>query len=880
MQGRRDVQKRIRGKPILRNASLVALVISVLAPSTVVAAGDANTSSCGNEAIMGFKASLPDCRAYEMVTPSFKDGGVVGTAGPVSVDGSRIATKANSAFGGTPDALYATTYYQFERAATGWVTTALSPPASLFPSAETPDGVPGSLVASTDLQSSVWKVTTSAALGAEEAFYLQTTPGGPLAFVGPEQLPPSVGGHFHRNAHLAGASANLTHLLVNILPPSITEREQGFNQPWPGAPTYPVPQLYDYTGTGNSEPTLVGVSNQEKLAGKPHINEGAHLISECGTTLGGVQEGGHTDVYNAVSASGETEFFSSLAGPCSASGQTGAGPSVSELYARIGGSRTAAISEPSLEIPGRLCTGVCREDENEENGHTHSQGDFAGASEDGAKVFFTTSQPLVNEDSNGGLNLYEAQFSGPSITRLVQVSHDPHGSEAAEVQGVVRVSENGARVYFVATGVLTNSKNAEGQEPEAGADNLYVYDTEAATTKFVGKLLTQAEEKAIRAEEEAELTRIGQEVEAIEEPFELRAAELEGKAEEAEATGELARSVEERQHAGQLRTEGEASGRQLRSDTEGSRGPAGQEEQDGTQNGTLEQDKAVWSDTDERPAQATPDGRFLVFVSSARLTGAEDTSKVAQLFEYDAESETLVRVSVGHDGYNDNGNVAVAKDAPHIPRPLYSGGFQPTAAATGLALSADGSRVFFESSDGLAPQAIIGSPSVYEFRNGNVYLISDGHAATTAEGQPSVKLIGTDASGQDAFFTTAEQLVPEDGDTQVDIYDAREGGGFPSSVSPVGCAADACQGPLSATPSLPVTSGSSTQAGGENLPPTVSKPTIKPQSKPLTRVQKLAKALQACRKDKSKSTRLSCEKQARKRYGAKPNAKAKRKGGK
>jgi hypothetical protein len=873
------MQESKRGKQTFRSVNLVALAIFVLVPSTALAAGDANTSSCGNEAMTGFRSSLPDCRAYEMVTPPFKDGGVVGTTGPVSVDGSRIATKTNSAFGGTPDALYATTYYQFERTAAGWATTALSPPAPLFPSERTPNGVPGSLVASADLQSSVWKVTTSATPRAEETFYVETAPGGPLAFVGPEQPPPSTG-ETRERVKLQGASSELTHLLVKIEPPSIEEREQGFNQPWPGGPTYPASELYEYTGTGNSEPVLVGVSNQERLAGKPHLNEGAHPISECGTTLGGVQEGGDTDAYNAVSASGETVFFSSLAGPCGAGGQIGVGPSVSELYARIGSSRTVAISEPSLAIPGRLCTGVCREDENEENGHQRGEGDFEGASEDGTRVFFTTSQPLVNEDSNGGLNLYEAQLSGPSITRLVQVSHDPHGPEAAEVQGVVRVSENGARVYFVATGVLTNGKNGEGREPEAGADNLYVYDTEAATTKFVGKLLTPPEEKAIQTEEEAELTQIGKEVEAIEEPFKLRAAEAEVKAEEAEAKGERARAVEEDERVESLEREGEVSGLQLRSETEGSRGPAGTEEGDGTQNGTLEQDKAVWSDTDERPAQATPDGRFLVFVSSAHLTGAEDTSNVAQLFEYDAESETLVRVSVGHDGYNDNGNAAAAKDAPHIPKPAYSGAFDPTAAATGLALSEDGSRVFFESSDGLAPQAVRGSPSVYEFRNGNVYLISDGHAATTAERKPSVKLIGTDASGQDVFFTTAEQLVPEDGDTQVDIYDAREGGGFPSPVLAAGCAEDACQGPLSVTPPLPVTSGSSTQAAGENLPPMVSKTTIKPQSKPLTRTQKLAKALKACRKDQSKSKRLSCEKQARGRYGPKPKAKAKRKGGK
>jgi hypothetical protein len=92
-------------------------------------------------------------------------------------------------------------------------------------------------------------------------------------------------------------------------------------------------------------------------------------------------------------------------------------------------------------------------------------------------------------------------------------------------------------------------------------------------------------------------------------------------------------------------------------------------------------------------------------------------------------------------------------------------------------------------------------------------------------------------------------------------------GGFPAQLPglPV-CEGEACQG-ASAGPPVLVAPGSATFNGAGNLTP---EPVAVPvKAKPLTRAQKLAKALQACKKDKSKKTRSSCEKQARKRYGAK-----------
>ena len=70
----------------------------------------------------------------------------------------------------------------------------------------------------------------------------------------------------------------------------------------------------------------------------------------------------------------------------------------------------------------------------------------------------------------------------------MQVSHDPNPGEAAELQGVLRVAPDGARVYFVARGRLTTSANAEGTLALEGADNLYVYDSVSGQTTFIADL--------------------------------------------------------------------------------------------------------------------------------------------------------------------------------------------------------------------------------------------------------------------------------------------------------------------------------------------------------------------------------------------------------
>jgi hypothetical protein len=777
----------------------VASIIVALTISTgpALAAGDANSSSCpaGTEASPGFRTYLPDCRAYEMVSPRYKQASPA--ADPelgdiqVSRDGSRVISHTFAAFAGGENNEGHTrgTSYEFVRGGVGWEAVALDPPASLFPMSFMLESV-----ASPDLGESVWSASTSQA-PTEFGVYVEREPAPGSAptptLVGPERPQPSIGG---REVAAVGASNDLTHLLLAINTPTGEEEAKNRNHGWPGDTTLrqelaTLPSLYEYVGTGNSEPTLIGVKNEGRLAGQPHVNEGAELVSECGTELGSATG----SRYNAVSASGKSVFFTARGTDslerCATAVSKGmaVAPEANELYARGDQSKTVAISEPTV-ADCELCDTEHRED-----------AIFQGASEDGSKAFFLSRQRLLS--GAAGRSLYEYDFDRALGQRVTLVAPD--------VLGVARISENGARVYFVTEG-----------------DQLELYDTLTGSTTHVASLAPTDEED--------------------------------------------------------------------------------------------------WKEFDSRPVQATPDGRFLVFPSSAHLTGAEDTSTTPQLFEYDAQENVLVRISRGQSGFNNNGNTTEAADAPRIPSPNFAIS-NPAAAGSNLAVSADGA-VTFMSADGLTPQAannsvaaerlvcVLGkefqqlceeqlppkefpefyilvptyAQNVYEYRplggsiaEGNVYLISDGRdLAIGASGRSAANLIGMDTSGGDILLETADALVPQDSDTQIDIYDARIGGGFPGSSSPSSCAGDACQGPLAPVPPFSP-AGSATQAGGDNLLAVPTGSTAKAKPKRLTRAQKLGKALRACKKAKSRKRRARCQALARQHYGsAKATSTKKSKGAK
>lgn len=772
------------------------------------AAGDVNVLGCppATESSPGFRSYLPDCRSYELVSPSYGGGtaprGVLRQLPPMSADGEHLVSVDFGGFAETGNlennGFEDGADYEFSRGPDGWGVEALDPPASLAPrrAFDFP---------SVAFNRSLWELQFPTQAGEElpiappngvftanNAVIAIREPDSHFAVVGPLAAPghePSQGGASEpKVGGVQGASAELTHVLLNV--------PADAKQTWPGDETLAGGRsLYEYDGIGESEPVLVGVSNDESLVEeatlerKPHVNESARPISRCGTRLGDVQSGASdaTTASGAISESGNVVYFTALA--CA----TAPVVPVDELYARVNARHTVGLSEPAMtSAREKECSGVCREDEMAESGAKRSPAYYQGASTTGSKVFFTTAQPLLDVDKGTGSNLYEAELDGlgidepPELKRLVMISEgeaadgDPTPGEGAEVTSAAAVSGNGERVYFSSVAVLTSAPNANGEEAQNGTPNLYAYDTVTGGTEFVAR----------------------------------------------EATA----------------------------------------------------------------VDTTINGRFLVFESPRDLDGTKDTSTVNQLFEYEAESGAVVRVSIGQqsaggyecgttriveEGYNCDGNTT--EYGPVAPRRPEGASFNalPASETSGLAVSIDGTVVFM-SQDSLTPFAVTGGENLYEYEAGNVYLISPGGEATgtSPKGGEGSRLLGISESGQNIFFATTEQLVPQDTDTQVSWYDARESGGFAAPAGQVTCSEETCQGPLGSAPAL--STALSPPTVGENIEalpassPASSSP--KPKTVAQVRAAKLAKALKVCRV-KLKAKRKKCEAEARQRYGTRSQIK-------
>ena len=223
-------------------------------------------------------------------------------------------------------------------------------------------------------------------------------------------------------------------------------------------------------------------------------------------------------------------------------------------------------------------------------------------------------------------------------------------------------------------------------------------------------------------------------------------------------------------------------------------------------------------------ARVSSDGSVLVFTSKAAPTGVDDTDAAtgtpdSELYVYEAGPRLLTCASCDPTGERPVGPSSMRGAVFNGEGAIGTSLYKPRALAAG------GTRLFFDSEDHLVLQDTNSRPDVYEWEapgvgsctrpsavdSGCVSLISSGRDGEASE------FIDASESGGDVFFRTAASLVASDPGSY-DLYDAREGGGFPVPATPIPCDGDACQ-PLPSPPEDPAP-GTLVQSPG-NPPPKV-----------------------------------------------------------
>jgi hypothetical protein len=441
---------------------------------------------------------------------------------------------------------------------------------------------------------------------------------------------------------------------------------------------------------------------------------------------------------------------------------------------------------------------------------------FATASSDGSKVFFTDDARLTTDSTalprggSGERDLYMCEIgeaAGKLVCRLKDLTVDHDAGKAADVQGtVIGASENGRYAYFVANGVLA-----------AGATH--------------GDCIGPS------------------------------------------GTGESARVCNMYVYdatTGEVRFIAQLTNENLADWTVASLG--------------------------ELTAGISPDGRYLAFMSERSLTGydnrdARSGQPDVEVFLYDADTGRVTCASCNPSGgrpsgvFDAGGFPGLLVDHSGAQGAIWPGhwlagslpGWTDVTAFTAFYRSrylSDSGRLFFDSADALVPSDANGKEDVYEYEPGGVGSCGreSGCVGLISSGGSGEESAFLDASegGNDVFFLTAAQLSPADQDHALDVYDAHvctpeSPCASPPPPSPPACEGDACQNPVA--PPNDATPGSFTFHGPGNVTPPAPKPIVKAKAKPLTRAQKLAKALKTCKKDRSKKRRSACEKKARKLYG-------------
>jgi hypothetical protein len=219
----------------------------------------------------------------------------------------------------------------------------------------------------------------------------------------------------------------------------------------------------------------------------------------------------------------------------------------------------------------------------------------------------------------------------------------------------------------------------------------------------------------------------------------------------------------------------------------------------------------------ESQAYLTPDGRHLAFMSKASLTGYNNLDREtgepdSEVYEYSSDSRSLRCVSCAGNGLAPTASAFIGATLSHSA----STPFHQV-----RVLSDDGARLFFSSPDD--PTTGVDGPhnKIFEYEQSGVGSCSESggciYPISSATAPADDIFLDASANGADVLIATLAQLGPEDVDNLVDVYDARENGGFAVSTHEVPCIA-ACQS-IQAIAGAPAVISGSLGPSGDLQPP-------------------------------------------------------------
>jgi sugar lactone lactonase YvrE len=432
-------------------SAIVSQRISGLVPDTTYhyrihvssAGGDANSDDrTFRTASAPVPFQLPDDRAYEMVSPPGKNGGDI-AAWPsrtqVVDDGNAVQFVSVAGFGDTHGSGVGGTEYIANRDPSGWDTHAITPlqypplvgtESSHYVSDFSPDLSTGIFLGLTPIAGA-----TSANVERVENLYLGTglRDGHGSFQLLSDAVAPITPPNFHFEPHIVfnDASADFGHALFTTTD-NLTQDTTTLSSS--------TPKAYE---SDHGAVHLAGILPNGSVAERSWGAGGDGAFEPESSLGGGVQT---WLTHDTVSADGERAVFQA-GDPVTPNFLSTGG----DLYLRENSTVTVQLNV-SEKTNGTGPGGT------DPNGHSFAR--FSGASEDGSKIFFTTSEQLTNDDNNfdsagieTGTDLYRYDTDAPASEHLTLISTNslPGCEEntcAPSVVYVAAVSEDGAYLYF------------------------------------------------------------------------------------------------------------------------------------------------------------------------------------------------------------------------------------------------------------------------------------------------------------------------------------------------------------------------------------------------------------------------------------------------